>query len=83
MLPPMDDGMTYARVTTSNGEQTIALPREIRLDAEELEVELRGDTLTFRPSGRSYGQRLVAAMNDLAELIDLPDDLPVQHREGL
>lgn len=74
------------RVFRSGNSQAVRLPKELRVDAEELEITRHGDTLILRPV-RQAGH-LEAAFDALAEIG--PDFMPegrqqdaVQEREAL
>jgi antitoxin VapB len=51
------EGGTMARIAKvfrSGNSQAVRIPREFRLDAKELEIERKGDTLVLRPKRRSW-----------------------------
>ena len=76
--------MTTARVFQSGNSQAVRLPKEFRVDTDELEIFRRGDEIVLRPVHRSA----VAAFDLLASLpedfmADGREDLPPQEREEL
>ena len=46
----------YARVFQSGNSQAVRLPKEFRLDVEEVEVSREGDALILRPHNRDRGR---------------------------
>lgn len=76
--------MTYARVFQSGNSQAVRLPKEFRLNVEQVEIFRRGDEIVLREVPAN-----AAAVFDL--LAQLPDDLfaegrndkPPQEREAL
>jgi len=76
--------MTYARVFQSGNSQAVRLPKEFRLNVEQVEIFRRGDDIILRQTPAN-----AAAVFDL--LTDLPadfleqgrDDTPPQAREAL
>ncbi len=78
--------MATARVFKSGNSQAVRLPKEFRVEAEELEIFRRGDELVLRePRSRpKTGAELFEALARLGDLIgDEPDDPPPEEREGL
>lgn len=75
--------MATARVFRSGNSQAVRLPKEFRLNADEVEIFRRGDELVLREKPRN----LVRAFELLCELSeDMLDDIPdppPQEREGL
>ena len=74
------------RVFKSGNSQAVRLPKELRVDAEQLEITRHGDALILRPVGRTPS--LVQAFDALGQIGD--DFLPegreqeaVQEREAL
>lgn len=72
-----------AKVFKSGNSQAVRLPKDFRLDVEEVEVTRQGGSLVLTPSPKPYGIRLLELMEDLGELVELPEDLPPQEREPL
>ena len=76
--------MIYARVFQSGNSQAIRLPKEFRLDVDQVEIFRRGDEIVLRP-------RPANAVNIFDALTAFPadfmaegrDDTPPQEREGL
>ena len=76
--------MAIAKVFKSGNSQAVRLPKEFRIDANEVEISIRGDEIVLKPKRRS----LADAFHLLASL---PDDFmkggrgdtPPQRREGL
>ena len=75
--------MTYARVFQSGNSQAVRLPKEFRLNAEQVEIFRQGDDIVLRQTPAN-----AAIVFDL--LADLPadflaegrDDTPPQEREA-
>lgn len=59
--------MTTARVFQSGNSQAVRLPKQFRLDTDEVEIFRRGNDLILRPKAKT----LEAAFHLLAEM---PDD---------
>lgn len=68
--------MTTARVFQSGNSQAVRLPKEFRVDTDELEIFRRGDEIVLRPV-----QRSTVAIFDL--LASMPDDFMADEREDL
>lgn len=76
--------MTYARVFQSGNSQAVRLPKEFRLNVEQVEIFRRGDEIVLREVPAN-----AAAVFDL--LTQLPadflaegrDDTPLQDRDAL
>ena len=68
--------MTTARVFQSGNSQAVRLPKEFRVDTDELEIFRRGDEIVLRPL-----QRSAAAIFDL--LASMPEDFMADGREDL
>ncbi len=73
--------MTTARIFKSGNSQAVRLPKEFRLDVDEVEILRRGDEIILRKPRRSLAQ----AFDTLAEMGELfpegRDDTPPQERE--
>jgi antitoxin VapB len=75
--------MTYARVFQSGNSQAVRLPKEFRLNVDQVEIFRRGDEIVLREAPAS-----AAVVFDL--LVSLPPDFmaegrgdtPPQEREG-
>ena len=75
--------MTYARVFQSGNSQAVRLPKEFRLDVDQVEIFRQGNDIVLRQTPTS-----AAAVFDL--LTSLPDDFmadgrndtPPQEREA-
>jgi len=76
--------VVHARVFQSGNSQAVRLPKEFRLDVEQVEIFRRGDEIVLRPVSEN-----AAAVFDA--LADLPADFlaegrldtPPQERESL
>ncbi len=66
--------MTFARVFQSGNSQAVRLPKEFRVDVEQLEIFRRGDEIVLRPLVPN-----AAAIFDA--LAQLPSDFMEQGRE--
>ncbi|TDR85197.1 antitoxin [Enterovirga rhinocerotis] len=75
--------MTTGKVFMSGNSQAVRLPKEFRVDADEVELSRDGEKIVMTPKTKPYGQRLIEALDELSDLIELPPDLPQQHRDGL
>ena len=76
--------MATARVFRSGNSQAVRLPKEFRVNGNEVEIFRRGDEIVLREKGKG----LARAFEILANLPEdvLPDgrqDTPPQDREGL
>jgi len=74
--------MAVAKVFKSGNSQAVRLPKEFRLDVEEVEISRQGEGLLLVPAEKPYGLRLLELMEELGELIEAPEDLPPQERSG-
>ena len=66
--------MTYARVFQSGNSQAVRLPKEFRLNAEQVEIFRQGDDIVLRQTPTN-----AAAVIDI--LATLPADFLAQGRE--
>lgn len=66
--------MTFARVFQSGNSQAVRLPKEFRLDAEQVEIFRQGDDIVLRQKPAN-----AAAAFDL--LASLPDDFMASGRD--
>ena len=66
--------MTFARVFQSGNSQAVRLPKEFRVDVEQLEIFRRGDEIVLRP----LVPNAAAIFDTLAQL---PSDFMEQGRE--
>ena len=71
-----------AKVFKSGNSQAVRIPKEMRLDAPEVEITRDGEKLVLSPVTKCYGMRLVEILEELSDL-ELPDDPPPQERPGL
>jgi antitoxin VapB len=69
--------MIHGKVFKSGNSQAVRLPKSVRLDATEVEIIVRGDTLILRPVGQL---NLGAAFEALASIGD--DFLPEGRDQG-
>lgn len=75
--------MAIAKVFMSGNSQAVRLPKEFRLEADEVEVSRHGQSLLLTPSSKPCGMRVLDLLHELSELIDIPEDSPPQERKGL
>ena len=66
--------MTYARVFQSDNSQAVRLPKEFRLDVDQVEIFRQGNDIVLRQTPTS-----AAAVFDL--LTSLPDDFMADGRD--
>lgn len=66
--------MTFARVFQSGNSQAVRLPKEFRLDAEQVEIFRQGDDIVLRQNPAN-----ATAIFDL--LASLPDDFMASGRD--
>ncbi|MGB4468690.1 MULTISPECIES: antitoxin [Azovibrio] len=66
--------MTYARVFQSGNSQAVRLPKEFRLNVEQVEIFRRGDEIVLREAPTN-----ATAIFDL--LTQLPDDFMATGRD--
>jgi antitoxin VapB len=59
--------MTYARVFQSGNSQAVRLPKEFRLNVDQVEIFRRGDEIVLR-------ERPISAVELFDALAALPDD---------
>ena len=77
--------MATAKVFQSGNSQAVRLPREFRLDADEVQIYRRGDEVVLRPIPRNLN--LAQAFEIIAglpidEIREAGDEAP-QNRDGL
>ncbi|MGI8747937.1 MAG: antitoxin [Deinococcus sp.] len=68
----------HAKVFRSGNSQAVRLPKELRLDADEVSISRHGDALILRPLSRAGS--LVAAFDALAGIEG--DFLPEGRQQG-
>ena len=76
--------MTYARVFKSGNSQAVRLPKEFRLQAEQVEIFRRGDEIVLREKpadGSAVFDVLARLPKDF--MAEGREDEPPQHRESL
>jgi antitoxin VapB len=78
-----DRRMATGKVFMSGNSQAVRLPKEFRLDTDEVELSRDGDKIVMLPKTKPYGLRLLELFEELSEDIELPDDPPPQPRAGL
>lgn len=74
--------MTYARVFQSGNSQAVRLPKEFRLDAEQVEIFRQGNDIVLRqtpPPATAVFDLLADLPSDF--MADGRDDTPPQERE--
>lgn len=76
--------MQHARVFQSGNSQAVRLPKEFRLDVDQVEIFRRGDEIVLRP----VSENAAAVFDALAALpadflADGRQDAPPQEREAL
>lgn len=74
--------MTTAKIFMSGNSQAVRLPKEFRFATDEVEITRHGSGILLLPP-RSRPERLVESLQELADLIEIPEDLPLQARKGL
>lgn len=76
--------MTYARVFQSGNSQAVRLPKEFRLNVEQVEIFRRGNELVLREVPVD-GTAVFDALSSLPEdfMAEGRDDTPPQERESL
>lgn len=76
--------MTYARVFQSGNSQAVRLPKEFRLNVEQVEIFRRGDEIVLRevPANAAAVFDLLAQLPE-DFLAEGRDDTPPQEREAL
>lgn len=70
--------MVYGKVFKSGNSQAVRLPKSVRVDADELEIVVRGDALILRPGKPA---NLAGAFDALASIG--PDFLPEGRDQGV
>jgi antitoxin VapB len=76
--------MQHARIFQSGNSQAVRLPKEFRLEVEQVEIFRRGDEIVLRPIPESAAA-LFDALASLPEdfMADGREDAPPQEREAL
>lgn len=78
------DTMTYARIFQSGNSQAVRLPKEFRVNVEQVEIFRRGDEIVLREvpaNATAIFDALAALPADF--MADGRDDTPPQERESL
>ena len=76
--------MTYARVFQSGNSQAVRLPKEFRLNVEQVEIFRRGDEIVLREAPVDAAGVFDALVSLTADFMaDGRDDTPPQEREAL
>jgi antitoxin VapB len=75
--------MVVAKVFKSGNSQAVRLPKQFRLDADEVEIFRRGDELVLREKPRNLARAFELISQLPEDLLDGVDDPPPQEREGL
>ena len=72
--------MATAKVFQSGNSQAVRLPKQFRLNSDEVEIFRRGDEIVLREKPRDLA-RAFALLCDLSDFER--EDTPPQEREGL
>jgi antitoxin VapB len=78
--------MATAKVFKSGNSQAVRLPKEFRLDSDEVEIFRRGDELVLREKPRNLlraFELICQFPEDMIAALEGRDDGPPQEREGL
>lgn len=67
--------MSTAKVFTSGNSQAIRLPKEFRLDTDEVFISRSGDSLIITPRMKTW-DGFVEGLKGFSDDFDIPDDLP-------
>jgi antitoxin VapB len=67
--------MSTAKVFTSGNGQAIRLPKEFRLDTDEVFISRSGDSLIITPRMKTW-DGFIEGLKGLSADFDVPDDLP-------
>ena len=75
--------MTYARVFQSGNSQAVRLPKEFRLDVDQVEIFRQGNDIVLRqtPTSAAAVFDLLTSLPD-GFMADGRDDTPPQEREA-
>lgn len=75
--------MAITRVFKNGNSQSVRIPKEYRLEVDEVEIVRVGDSLVLRPVRKGLGRvlELFAAFSD--EALGERRQPPMQEREGL
>jgi antitoxin VapB len=75
--------MTYARVFQSGNSQAVRLPKEFRLNVDQVEIFRRGDEIVLRETPTSAAA-IFDALTELPPdfMADGREDTPAQERES-
>lgn len=74
--------MAIAKVFQSGNSQAVRLPKEFRFASKEVEIFRRGDEVVLR-AGKPDVRRAIKALQELSDLIKLPDDPPTGPIRGM
>lgn len=74
--------MAQAKVFKSGNGQAVRLPKEFRFKSDRVEIFRRGDEIVLR-EGEPTLRGVVELLRQLSDDFEVPEDLPVQDREGL
>ena len=75
--------MTIGLVTRQDGMLTISMPDSMAFPEGPVDVRIEGTGILLTPSAKPYGVHLLELTEELGETMEVPDDLPIQQREGL
>lgn len=76
--------MATAKVVTTESGQAVQLPKEIAINADEVEVFRRGDEIVLkaRSKAEAFFAALDAMPDDMIEALENAEDPPPQERKS-
>ena len=72
-----------AKLFKNGGSQAVRLPKEFRLEGDEVFVRLDGDTIILSPKPKSWKDFFTKAPLPSEAFMHDRIDLPPQHRKGV
>lgn len=72
-----------AKLFKNGGSQAVRLPKEFRLEGDEVLVRLDGDTIILSPKPKSWKDFFTKTPLPSEDFMHDRTDLPPQHRKGI
>jgi len=74
--------MAVTKVFKNGNSQSVRIPKEYRLDVDEVEIFRQGDTLVLRPVRKDLS-RVLELLGSFSDEVLERNQPPMQEREGL
>ncbi len=74
--------MAITKVFKNGNSQSVRIPKEYRLDVDEVEIFRQGDTLVLRPVRKDLS-RVLELLGSFSDEVLERNQPPMQEREGL